>query len=338
MSLVNLASNENPYGPSPRAADAIKKAAAGVNLYPQNGVPALRERLAALHGVKDENILVGAGSTALLGLLARGLLAPGLNAVSSERSFIVYAMAAEAAEAELIRVPMRESGYDLAAVAGAIDGNTRVVFLANPNNPTGTLFDVAATDAFIAAMPPQVTVVLDEAYYDYAQFFAERRGVRYSRSFEYVNEGRRVVVLRTFSKTHGLAGLRVGYAAGPAQLIAKLARLQDTYAVSAVAEAGALAALDDDAHVRCSVARNAEQSEIVIGEFEAMGCRVVPTWANFVYCELGQDAEAVARRLVKEGVQVRPLGVWGAPMAVRVTIGTAEQNQLFLEAMRRARS
>ena len=333
--LIRLDSNENPFGPSPRALEAMRLAVASVNSYPENDCAALRRKLAAHHGLPPEQVLVTAGSTALLALLCQTLLAPGLNAVTSERSFIVYGMAVHAAGGQFIEVPMRDDAFDLAAILDSINEHTRLVFLANPNNPTGTVRDAAAIDRFVAEVPGHVVVVLDEAYYDYAAHFAERRRMEYSRSLDYVRRGAGVVVLRTFSKAHGLAGLRVGYGLGPAELLAYCARMQNTFSVSSVAQAAALAALNDGAHIKHTVSSNAEQAQILGVGLSELGYRVVPTWTNFLYCDLGEDASAMAKRLRGDGISVRPLGGWGAPTCIRVSVGTAEQNVAFLNAMKR---
>jgi histidinol-phosphate aminotransferase len=269
----------------------------------------------------------------LLALLCQTLLAPGLNAVTSERSFIVYGMAVHAAGGQFIEVPMRDDTFDLASILDSINEHTRIVFLANPNNPTGTLRDAAAIDRFVAEVPGHVVAVLDEAYYEYAAHFAPRRRVEYSRSLDYVRRGAGVVVLRTFSKAHGLAGLRVGYGLGPAELLAYCARMQNTFSVSSVAQAAAVAALDDQAHIERTVSNNAEQAQILGVGLSELGYRVVPTWANFLYCDLGENAAAMAERLRAQGINVRPLGGWGAPTCIRVSIGTPEQNQMFLSAI-----
>ncbi len=295
----------------------------------------LRGKLAAHHSVPPEQVLVTAGSTALLGLLCQTMLGPGLNAVTSERSFIVYPMAVHATGAQLIETPMREDGFDLAAILDAIDEDTRLVFLANPNNPTGTMLPAAVVDKFIAEVPGHVVVVLDEAYYEFALHFAARRKVEYSRSLDYLRQGASVVVLRTFSKAHGLAGLRVGYGLGPAELLAYCARMRNTFSVSSVAEAAALAALDDMNHIGRVVSNNAAQAQILGVGLSELGYRVVPTSANFFYCDVGEDAADVATRLRDEGVSVRPLGVWGAPQCIRVSIGTPKENQALLNAARK---
>jgi histidinol-phosphate aminotransferase len=332
MNLINLASNENPLGPSPRAVQAMRAAVVECHLYPDNDATALRQRLAEKHGVAAEHIVVAAGSSDLLEITCRALLKPGLNAVIGRLSFIVYSIAIRAANGEPIEVPMRNNAFDLEAIAAAINRDTRIVFLANPNNPTGTLFNAQQLDAFLAAVPPSVTVVVDEAYYDYAQFFANSRGVEYSRSLEYVREGRNLVVLRTFSKAPGLAGVRVGYGFGPPKLMARLAAMRTTFSVSGVAQAGALAAMDDEAHVRKAVQSNAEGAASLFDSLSRLGCRVTPTWANFLYCELTEEAAVVAKGLQDRGVIIRPLGSWGAPNAIRVTVGTPEQNELLVDA------
>jgi histidinol-phosphate aminotransferase len=334
--LIRLDSNENPFGPSPRAVDAMQWALAAANSYPDDDCGGLRHKLAMHHDVPKEQVLVTAGSTAMLSLLCQTMLAPGLNAVTSQRSFLVYSMAVHATGAGLIEAPMREDGIDLQAILGAINEDTRLVFLANPNNPTGTILEAAAVDEFVAAVPGHVVVVLDEAYHEFAMHFAARRKVEYPRSLDYVRQGASVVVLRTFSKAHGLAGLRVGYGVGPAELMAYCARMRDTFSVSSVSQAAAVAALDDAKHVERVVANNAEQAQIVGVGLSEFGYRVVPTAANFIYCDVG-DGFGFAERVRGEGISVRPLGGWGAANCVRVSVGTPEQNQAFLSAVRKIR-
>jgi histidinol-phosphate aminotransferase len=336
--LIKLDSNENPFGPSARALEAIKSALAAAHSYPDDDCSPLRLKLATHHSLPPEQVLVTAGSTALLGLLCQTLLGPGLNAVTSERSFIVYSMAVQAAGAHLVEAPMRDDSFDLEAILAAIDSNTRIVFLANPNNPTGTMLGPEMVERFLTRLPSHVVVILDEAYYEFALHFAALQKIKYSNSLDYVRQGASVVVLRTFSKAHGLAGLRVGYGLGPAELLGYCARMRNTFSVSSVAQAAAAAALDDHPHIQRVVENNASQARELTQGLSSLGYRVVPTAANFLFCDLGEDAAAVANRLQEEGVAVRPLGPWGAPNCIRVTIGTPEQNQAFLGAARRIRS
>lgn len=332
--LIKLNANENPYGPSPRAVAAMHAALEHSHWYPDDLSAQLRHKLAAQHDVGEEQILVANGTTSLLGVIARTLLGPGQNAVTSACSFISYPMATRAAGASLIETPLKTYGYDLDAIRASINPDTRVVFIANPNNPTGTLVDANAIDRFLENMPEKVIVILDEAYSDYAQCFAAKRSVQFSRSLEYIRADRNVIVLRTFSKAHGLAGVRVGFGIGPAELMAYFARMQDTFAVSSLAQAAAFAALDDEAHVRRAVENNAEQAGSLAEEIAKLGYTLPETWTNFLFLNVKQDAREFARKLRYEGVLVRPLGVWGAPQAIRVTIGTAEHNQLFLRALK----
>ncbi len=308
----------------------------GCSAYPDDDATALRVRLAEHHGVQVEQVLVTGGLTEFLGMLAHTFLAPDLNAVTSQRSFMVYRLATDAACAELIEVPTVRNGFDVEGVAAAVNGDTRIVFLANPNNPTGTLVTADEVDHLLSRIPKTV-VVLDEAYYEFAQDFALRRSLTYSRSVDYVREGRNVVVLRTFSKVHGLAGARVGYGIASAALIARIALQRSMYCVSSLAQAGALAALEDSAHIRKAVENNTSQSERLFHAISGMGYAVTPTWGNFLYCEMGEDAKVIAERLKLEGILVRPLGQWGAPEAIRITIGTPEQNDALLRAMEKLR-
>ncbi len=332
--LIALNLNENPFGPSPLALQAIDTALSGIHRYPEIQATELHDAIAQFHGVNPDQVLVTAGATELLCILAKALLAPGLNAITSARSFIVYKLATQVTEGRLIEVATRDNGYDLDAIAEAVDGYTRIVFIANPNNPTGTLVTADQVDRFMEKVPEHVLVVLDEAYGDFAEDFARQRGVVYSRSLDYVRQKRNVILLKTFSKTHGLAGLRVGYGIGPARLMSLFAPLRTIFSVSSIAQAAALAALEDTEHIRKAVENNAEQAEILTTDLKRLGLPVPQTWANFLYCELSQDAAVFAERLRTAGVIAQPLGMWGAPTAIRVSIGTPDQNIQLLKALR----
>jgi histidinol-phosphate aminotransferase len=339
MRCFKMASNENPFGPSPLAIEAMEIAAHEVNFYPDNGVTQLTARLAEIHGVESGQILVTAGSSALLDIMARTLLGPGLNAITSKLSFIVYPIVTRASGAQFIEVPTVNDGYDLDRILAAVDGNTRLVYLSNPNNPTGTVLDANAIDRFLDQLPSHVITVLDEAYYDYASYFAAERSFDYSHALDYVRQERHVVVLRTFSKSHGLAGVRVGYGMGPAELMGYFARLKPAFMVSSLGEAAALAALADTDHIQRALETNAAEAKLLMPAIADLGIRVTPTWTNFLFCQVGEDAAGFCRALQEDGIIVRHMsGSWGAPDAFRVTIGTSEQNQHLLEALKRARS
>jgi histidinol-phosphate aminotransferase len=336
VAMIKLASNENPFGPSPLAIAAIREAAPLVNLYPDNDATDLRMELARRHQLAPEQIFLADGSLGLLDILARTLLAPGLNCITSERSFISYPIVTRAAGAELITTPLRHDAYDLDAIAAAINDQTRVVILANPNNPTGTMFDADATENFLRRVPDHVLVVLDEAYYDFASYFAAQRGITYTRSLDYVRAGRaNILVLRTFSKAHGLAGLRLGYGCGNPELLQYFARVRSSFSVSVVAEAAGLAAIRDEAHIRKTVENNAAGAAWLMPYFAELGLRAVPTSANFIYFEIDEDANVFAKRMQAEGVIVRSLVPWGIRNGIRVTVGTPEQNEMFVKTLKK---
>jgi histidinol-phosphate aminotransferase len=330
---IALNLNENPFGPSPRALRELQILGADLHRYPEIHASALNEEVASFHDVNNNQVLVTAGATELLGMIARTLLAKELNAVTSARSFIVYKLATQVTEGKLIEVPTHDNGYDLEAISAAINANTRIVFIANPNNPTGTLLSADEVDRFVERLPPHVLLVLDEAYGDFAQYFAVQRGIRYSRALDYVREDCNVVLLKTFSKAHGLAGLRAGYGIGPARLMSLFAPARTIFSVSSLAQVMAAAALRDAEHISAAVENNWQQVEFLAGELEKLKFSIPMTWANFLFCELGRDAENFAGRLLAAGVSVQPLGSWGAPTAIRISIGTPEQNQSLLTAM-----
>lgn len=336
VKAIKMASNENPFGPSPLAMKAIQDSAAHVNLYPDNDAGELRIRIAELHGIPSENVIVTAGSTPLLDMLARTLLGPGLNAITSERSFIVYPIVVRGAGGEFRTIPMKDDAYDLDAIAAAVDANTRLILLANPNNPTGTFYGAEAIERFLDKLPDHVIVALDEAYIEFAERFAIERKVKTPRSVEYVRQGRNVIMLRTFSKAQGLAAVRCGYGVAPAELIGYLARLKTAFMVSSLAQAAAMAALDDHDHFEKTMRNNLEQSKWLIAQLRSMGLNPVESWSNFLYCEIGESASALGQRLQAEGVIIRPLtGGWGAPTAIRITVGTPSDNQRLVNALKK---
>ncbi len=324
---VKLASNENPLGPSPLAVAAAQEALADSHRYPDGGGHYLREKLAARLGVAMENIQLGFGSSELIDLSARVMLRPDGEGLTSVGSFPLFYISIRATGGELVEVPLKDYTFDLAAFARAITPRTRYIILANPNNPTGTMFTADAFEKFLDAVPEDVLVVLDEAYFDYVQ------RPDYSRSIELVRQGRNLVVLRTFSKVYGLAGLRMGYAIGPAALLAEMNKVRLPFNTAGVAQSAALAALDDTEHVRRSIASNRAGLRQLGEGLGSLGVRCVPSVGNFLLVELGSDAQPAADELLKLGVIVRPMRWMGFPNAIRVTVGTQEENQKFLGAL-----
>ena len=326
---VKLASNENPLGPSPKAMEAVLRALPGANRYPDGGSKQLRHALAALHNVSPEDIFIGLGSSEIIDLASRTLLRPGLQGVTSQGTYAPFSVAIRASGAALVQTPLRDYAYELGGIAEAITPETRVVYLANPNNPTGTAFGAAELEQFLARVPGDVVVVLDEAYIHYAG----RPDM--PRSEDVFRQHSNLLILRTYSKVYGLAGLRLGYGIGQEAIVRAMNKLRTPFNVSSVAQAAALAALDDTEHVRRSVETNrAGRAQLTAG-LEKLGLRPVPSETNFLFLELGPVAEAFCGELLRNGIIVRPLGWMGLPEAVRVSVGSPEENDVFLAAMAR---
>lgn len=334
---VKLASNENPLGPSPRAVEAARGVLGEAHVYPDGNAFELKAALAARHGVDPAQITLGNGSNEVLELIARTWLAPGRASVFSAHAFAVYPLVTQATGAEARVVPAVSAddarqpfGHDLDAMRARVDDDAAVVFVANPNNPTGTWVDAQALEAFVAAMPPQTVVVIDEAYAEYV----EEDG--YPDATRWLDRYPNVVVTRTFSKIQGLAGLRLGYAVSSAPVADMLNRVRQPFNVNAVAQAAGLAALEDSDHIRHSVAVNREGLVQLDRELRAMGLRVIPSVGNFITFDTGTDVNAVHDRLQRRGVIARPVENYGLPGHLRVTVSTAEDNERFLAVLREA--
>jgi histidinol-phosphate aminotransferase len=325
--VVKLASNENPLGPSPKAVEAAHRALANVNRYPDPKASVLREALAARLGVPASHVAVGNGSVEILDAIARAYLGPGDNAVISEHAFVRFRQIVDARNRGARLVPMREWTHDLAAMGRAVDERTRVVFVANPNNPTGTWNRRAEVEAFVDALPPGVLLVLDEAYYEYVD------EADYPDGTVLVRAGAPVIVTRTFSKAYGLAGLRVGYAVAAPEVLEALYVIREAFGTNVVAQAAAAAALDDVEHVRRSVELGRAERARLTGELGRRGYDVLPSLGNFVTFDTRQEGRAVFRRMLARGVIVRPLDPYAMPSWLRVSVGTREENQAFLEAL-----
>lgn len=323
---IKLASNENPFGPSPRAVEAAMKFLGESHRYPDAGGYYLREDLAARHDIPPENIVLGAGSTELIQLLCRIYLGPGRLGLTSEGSFLMFELSARAVGAQALLTPMIDYSFDLEALADRVDPNVRVLYIANPNNPTGTLVTATALERFLDRLPPDVLVILDEAYCDYVDH------PDYTRSLEAVRAGRYLIVLRTFSKVYGLAGLRIGYGVGHPEIIAALDRVRSPFNVSGLAQVAARAALRDEEHVRRSVEATYRGRAFLAEELTRLGLKVIPSQGNFLYVETGGEAREAYQALLQDGVIIRPLGFMGMPQGLRVTVGTEVENHRVVNA------
>jgi histidinol-phosphate aminotransferase len=330
--IVKLASNENPLGPSPLALAAAEKALQDLHLYPDASGFELKKKLAAKLAVKEHQFTLGNGSNDVLDLIARTFLGPGCSAVFSQHAFIVYPIAVQAVGARAIVTPAKDWGHDLDAMAAAIEEDTGVVFIANPNNPTGNYLNRTSMDAFLAKVPDRVMVVLDEAYVEFAGAADFPDGLTYLKKYP------NVIVTRTFSKAYGLAGLRVGYGVSSLAVADLLNRVRAPFNVSMPALAAAVAVLDDEDYLQQSQQVNRDgMVQICVGLTE-LSLEFIPSLGNFIAFELPSDAMPVYQALLREGVIVRPVGVYQMPNHLRVSIGLAEENSRFLVALKKVLS
>jgi len=327
ITFIKLASNENPLGPSPKAVAALLDACPGVNRYPDGSGHYLRQALAARHRFEPDQIVLGNGSTELVEILAKTYLATGRGAVVSHQAFIMYSIAVRAMGAPLRSVPQKNDHHDLSAMAEACDAETALVYIANPNNPTGTYVGRAAFDAYFDRVPEHVLTVIDQAYFEYVE------APDYPDSLDDLRAGRNVVVLRTFSKIHGLAGLRIGYGITSAAVTRALEAVRSPFNTSALAQVAALAALEDTGHVERSRRENARGASFLQAELARRGIEFTPTVANFILVRTDLPAADLYQRLLARGVIVRPMEAYGYPTGVRVSIGTEAENRRFLEAL-----
>ena len=325
-SIVKLASNENPRGASPKAIAAMRIAIEETGRYPDGNGFALKDALSKRYGLAPERIVLGNGSNDVLEMAARAFLAPGTSSVYSQHAFVVYSLATQAIGATGIVVPARDFGHDLDAMAKAVRRDTRVVFVANPNNPTGTWLTPQAVRAFLQKIPADVLVVLDEAYNEYLDAQDRSDAVRWSDEFP------NLVVSRTFSKAYGLAGLRVGYGFSHPRVVDLMNRVRQPFNVSDIAQAAATAALHDHEFVEQSTLLNKQGMKTLTEGFLRLGLSWIPSHGNFVCVKVGEGA-AVFQRLLRQGVIVRPVAAYGMPEYLRISIGTESENARFLAAL-----
>ena len=331
---IKLASNENPLGASSRAVEAVRAAAGDLARYPDGNGFALKSALAAHHGVDTGQLTLGNGSNDILELIARAFLVPGAEAVYSAHAFAVYPLATLAAGGSGVEVAAAPGwGHDLDAMRAAVNARTRIVFVANPNNPTGTGHGSAELEAFLAALPQEVVVVVDEAYHEYASDLWRGEG-DFPDASRWLQRHPNLVVTRTFSKLYGLAALRVGYALSHPQVADLLNRVRQPFNVNAPAQAAALAALGDPAHVEASLRCNRDGMRYLETELTALGLDCIPSLGNFLSFDTGRDAGAVYQALLAKGVIVRPIANYAMPGFLRVTVGTESENVRFVSALK----
>lgn len=322
--IVKVASNENPLGPSPLAKAAMREALEESHIYPDGGGYRLRNAIAETYGLQISNVVLGNGSNEIIELLCHTFLNAKTELIAAEHAFVVYKLMATLFGAKYVEVPDPGFIHDLDGMADAITADTRLVFIANPNNPTGTMVDQPAIDRFMARVPEHVIVVFDEAYIEFPAAPPD--------TLRYVREGRNVCVLRTFSKIHGLAGLRVGYGLAPENLADLLQKARQPFNVNSIAQAGALAALSDIGHIGKTRATNQAGMEFYETELAARGLEFVPSHANFLLVKTG-DGDRLFREMLKQGVIIRSMKSYKLPDWVRISIGTDAQNRRCLEVL-----
>jgi len=323
--IVKLASNENPLGPSPKALAAMRETLERAHFYPDGGGWALRNAIAEKLGLVRENVILGNGSNEIIEFIGHAFLRPGDEVVTARHAFAVYTLMAQLFGAQTVEVPDPGYTHDLEAMLAAITPRTRQVFIANPNNPTGTMLGQEPIDRFMDRVPDHVLVIFDEAYFEFLDNPPD--------VIRYVREGRNVVVMRTFSKIQGLANLRIGYGLAPARLAEVLQKTRQPFNANGIAQAGALAGLSDDEHMRRTRELTHEGRNYLQAEFEAMGLEFVPSAANFVLVRVG-DGDAVFQALLRRGLIVRAMKSYKMPAWIRVSVGTMDQNRRFIRELR----
>ncbi|HEB54796.1 MAG TPA: histidinol-phosphate transaminase [Gammaproteobacteria bacterium] len=330
---VKLASNENPLGPGKKALAAIEQQLSGLSRYPDGNGFCLKKALSKKHGVSMDQLTLGNGSNDILEFLARAFVASGDEVIFSKHAFAVYPIVTQAVGGRAVIVAAKNYGYDLDAIAAAVNDKTRLVFIANPNNPTGTWLTEKDLRDFLKKIPVQVLVVLDEAYYEYAMDPA-LRACGYTSVMGWLNEYPNLVVTRTFSKAYGLAGLRIGYSVSHVEVADILNRVRQPFNTNSLALAAAVAALADEAHLQRSIKVNAEGMQVFKQAFEQLGLEYIPSVGNFICVKVG-DAAGVYEALLRAGIIVRPVANYGLPEYLRITVGRADENARFLDALKK---
>ena len=325
--IIKLASNENPLGPSPKAVAAMQKAVDQVNLYPDGNAYYLKKDLAEHLGVDIDQIILGNGSNEVLHIIGETFVKPNDEIIYSESAFVVYKLVAAICGAKAVVTPMNGYHQDISAIISAITNKTKIIFIANPNNPTGTMVNVEQTEKLLASVPEHVLVVFDEAYGEYI----DRED--YPRTLSYIQQGHNVLVSRTFSKIHGLAGLRIGYGIADNRLVGLMNRVRQPFNCNLLAQVSARAALADTDYVLRSKQTNDEEKHHLYKALAELNVDYVPSEGNFIMLNLSCSGEVIAQKLLEKGIIVRPITSYGFPNSVRLTIGTNEQNRRFIETL-----
>ncbi|NLB17281.1 MAG: histidinol-phosphate transaminase [Syntrophomonadaceae bacterium] len=327
---IKMASNENPLGPSPLAVAKVQEGISKLNMYPDSACYYLRQDLAAFYDIDEDCFLVSNGSDEMLRLITETFVLPGDEVLFGKPSFSEYEFMALIMGGQGIGVPLKDMRFDLAAIKNAITDRTKLIYICNPNNPTGTIVSRQEIDQFMEGLPEHVLVIFDEAYFEYITDDSTVSGM------EYLARGHKnVIVLRTFSKAYGLAGLRIGYGITTPEIVAAVNRVSEPFNVNLLAQLGAIGALADSQHIQASRNVNIQGRDYLYREFETLGMNYVPTSANFIFVDLGRECRPVFKALMKEGVIVRTGDIFGFPTYIRVTIGKPEENEKFIRSLKK---
>ncbi|MCK8816918.1 histidinol-phosphate transaminase [Natroniella sulfidigena] len=326
--VIKLASNENPLGPAPQAIEQMKKTAEQVNIYPDGNVHYLRQKLATKLGVKEEELIFGNGSDELLALLGQTFITEQAEVIMAGTTFSEYRFATNIMGGKIVTVPLKEYTHDLEAMAAAITPNTKLIFICNPNNPTGTIVTKDEVDNFLNQVPDDVIVIFDEAYYEYVANPA------YPETVDYLADYENIIILRTFSKAYALAGLRIGYGIASQKLIDYIERVRQPFNVNLMAQKAAIASLATEDHLAKSVELNQVGKEYLYQEFDKLGLEYVPTGSNFILVDVAEDSTRVFEELMQRGVIIRDMSAFGYQTKIRVTVGLPEENEFFIEQLK----
>ncbi|MBU1088071.1 MAG: histidinol-phosphate transaminase [Candidatus Omnitrophica bacterium] len=327
--VYKMASNENPLGPSPLAVSAIKKSLAGINLYPDGSCFYLKKALSTKYKLNMENLVIGNGSDELIVLALQAFINSGDEVIIAEPTFLVYKLAATLAEAKVISVPLKNFQYDLAAMKAKITSRTKMIFIANPDNPTGSYVNNKQVADFLKALPKDIIVFFDEAYFEYAENIKD-----YPNTMKYISQGN-IIVSRTFSKIYGLGGMRIGWAAASKEIAGYLNQVREPFNVNSLAQAGAIAALNDKKHIANSRKLVKQGLKFFDQEFRSMDLFFVPSAANFVLVKVGGNSKIVYEKLLRKGIIVREMTAWGLKDFIRITIGNSKENSLFIAELKK---
>jgi histidinol-phosphate aminotransferase len=327
--IIKMASNENALGPSPMAIEALKANLVGVHFYPDGNCFYLKERLSALYGIDASCLLIGNGSDEMLRLIAETFINSGDEVILAQNTFSEYEFTSTVMGAKCIKVKLKDYRHDLEAMLKAVSEKTKIIYICNPNNPTGTIVQGSEIEAFMQQIPRDVLVIFDEAYSEYSDQDTFKSGL------EYVKQMRNVIVLKTFSKIYGLAGLRIGYGLTTEEIADAVKRVSEPFNVNSLGQIAALAALDDHRHVENSLQMNSRGRDYFYDALSEMGLQYVPTQSNFILIDVKQDCQEVSKRMQLNGVIIRPCASFGYHTHIRVTIGTEEQNRRFIAALKK---